>query len=245
MDKISVILRTRNEEKWVGRVLERLFQQTHQNFEVIVVDSGSTDQTLEIVSKFPVKVIHIPSEEFTYPHALNVGISQSSGKYLAILSAHSIPGSIEWLAQGVRHFASPNVMGVYGPQRALPGSTIWDHVFHTKWGLREYIACFPRRYRIIRSAGMGVMGFTNAMIRRDLWEAHHFNEAYAAGGEDGEWANYWFEKNYVAVKDIDFMVYHSHNLSLSQWREQYAYWFKLGSPHEFKRLSYRKDGPHR
>lgn len=245
MPEVSVVIRARNEEKWLGKVLEKLQSQTYQDFEIIIVDSGSTDRTLEIAGRFPANIIRIQPEEFSYPRALNMGVEVAQGKYIVILSAHSIPFSRQWLERGIRHFKDPLVMGVYGPQLALPGSTIWDILFYFRGYLWEHIKCFPRRHRLVRRGGMGVLGFTNTIIRRDLWERHHFDERYGAGGEDGEWAGHWFAQGYIVMKDIELTVYHSHNLGLAAWKEQFANWSMLGSPHPFQPLSFRRDGPHR
>lgn len=50
----GIIIRTKNEERWIGKCLEKIFKQTYKNFEVVIVDSGSTDKTLEIAGKFRV-----------------------------------------------------------------------------------------------------------------------------------------------------------------------------------------------
>src|SRR3989344_1548655 len=103
--EVAIVIRARNEERWIGAVLNALFKQTYKNFEVIVVDSGSRDKTLEIARKFPVKIFSIPYENFSYPYALNFGISKSSAiKYIVVLSAHSIPISDTWLKDGLENF---------------------------------------------------------------------------------------------------------------------------------------------
>ena len=57
--KISIIVRTRNEERWIASCLKEVFSQNHQDFEVIIVDNESTDSTLAKVEQFPVKkVVH-------------------------------------------------------------------------------------------------------------------------------------------------------------------------------------------
>ena len=105
MIETSIIIRTRNEEKWLGRVLEMLFKQTYKNFEVILVDSGSNDQTLEIAEKHSVKIFKIPQEKFSYPYALNYGISKSEAlKFIVIISGHSLPISHTWLSDGIKNF---------------------------------------------------------------------------------------------------------------------------------------------
>ncbi len=57
----SIVVRCYNERKHIGKLLHGLFEQTHDEFEVILVDSGSTDGTLEIASQYPIEdVVHIP-----------------------------------------------------------------------------------------------------------------------------------------------------------------------------------------
>lgn len=58
-NKISVVIRTYNEEKHIGEVLESLQKQTYKNYEIVIVDSGSTDGTVEILKKFDTKLVFI------------------------------------------------------------------------------------------------------------------------------------------------------------------------------------------
>lgn len=242
MPETGIIIRTKNEAQWIGVVLEKLFAQTYKDFEVVIVDSGSRDATLHIARRFPVRIIEIAPDDFSYPYALNYGIAHSHATtYIAILSAHSIPISLTWLEDGLRHFRnSPKLLGVYGHLVPLPGSSFWDHVFmYSLYFFR------PRRETVVYNGGMGVLGFTNALIRKDLWMQRPFNEAYGAGGEDGEWATYWLQKGYTIIKDPQFTVRHSHNLGLWGWYRQYQHWKSTSRPDSFKKLSYRgNDGPH-
>lgn len=231
----GIIIRTKNEEKWVGECLRKIFAQTYRNFEVIVVDSGSTDKTLDIVKKFPVKLIQIKPEDFSYPYALNLGCKNSiAEKYFVFLSAHSIVISDTWLADGINDFESDNVAGVYGNVVALPNATIWEKIlFNMIWQNKKKIA--------VKESKMGVLGFTNAIIRRDLWERKNLNEEYGKGGEDKEWANYWLEKGYQIICDPKIIVYHSHSLGLIGLFKQYQHWKDTATPGPYKQLNYRKN----
>lgn len=70
----SVVIRAFNEEKYIERLIIGITQQTINSIEIILVDSGSTDGTLEIVSRYPVRVVHIRPEDFTFGRSLNLGI---------------------------------------------------------------------------------------------------------------------------------------------------------------------------
>ena len=81
MPELSIIVRTKNEERWIGHCLKMIFKQDFQGFEVILVDNKSTDHTLVIAKRFPIKTI-ISIDEFLPGLALNMGIKESTGKYI-------------------------------------------------------------------------------------------------------------------------------------------------------------------
>lgn len=245
MIETSIIIRTKNEEKWIGIVLEKLFRQSYQNFEIIIVDSGSKDSTLENAKKFPVKIFQISPDKFSYPYALNYGILQTSAnKYIVIMSAHSLPISDNWLQDGLKDFENfKQVAGVYGFLKPLPNASFADKLIMNGLNFIRRLLSRQQRY-IIRQPGMGVLGFTNAIIRKDLWNNRRLNEEYGAGGEDGEWASYWLQKGYIVVKDWKFSVYHSHNLGFLGWYKQFYYWKSLTNPKPFEPLLFRKDKAH-
>lgn len=237
----SIIIRTKNESRNIGKVLAMLRRQTYNDFEIIIVDSGSRDDTLWIAAQYGVRIFEITRDSFSYPYALNYGIERSlATKYICILSGHSIPISEEWLECGISDFsAHENVAGVYGNVRALPDATVWDKLFY-----RNFLPLPKRKRTVERETHMGVLGFTNAIIRKDLWEERRLNEQYGYGGEDGEWAGYWISRGYTIVKDSAFTVHHSHYLSLRDWYKQIMHWRATGKPGVFQRQTYRKDGAH-
>lgn len=237
MPDTAIIIRSKNEEKWIGECLKRIYRQTYKDFYVIVVDSGSTDQTIEIVKKYPVKLVQIPAEEFTYPHALNVGCMHADvQKYYVFLSAHSLPLSDTWLEDGLSNFTAETA-GVYGPVYPLPDATMWEKIFFNKTLCK--IGCFFVQRKTMKKSGMGVLGFTNAIIRKDLWKQHAIDEAFANGGEDQAWAEHWIGRGYVVVRDFRFGVYHSHGLGLRALVAQYKHWKSVAKPHRLEPRSYR------
>ena len=97
---VSIIIRIRNEEKWITSCLKAVFDQDYKNFEVIIVDNSSTDLSLEKAKKFKVKIINI--EKFTPGKAINDGIKNSSGKIIVCLSGHCVPTSKSWLSNLIK-----------------------------------------------------------------------------------------------------------------------------------------------
>ena len=98
---VSIIVRTKNEDFWIGKCLNEIFNQQYQNFEVILVDNDSEDKTINIVKKnFPkVKIINYKSKIFLPGKALNLGIKKSKGHLIAMISGHCIPKIINGLAR--------------------------------------------------------------------------------------------------------------------------------------------------
>ena len=85
---ISIVILTKNEEKNIGRCLSGVFsQETDKEYEVIVIDSGSTDNTLNIVRNFPVRVVQIKAHEFADGGTRNLGAQLAYGKYIVFLVA--------------------------------------------------------------------------------------------------------------------------------------------------------------
>jgi hypothetical protein len=197
------------------------------------------DRTIEIIQKFPVHLVIIRPEEFSYPHALNIGCDNARARrFFVFLSGHSLPSSRTWLRDGLSHFSDPNVMGVYGFVWALPDGSIWEKLLFNKF--YSWIRHGLRRTIRIEHDAIGVLGFTNAVIRRDLWDRHRFDEAYGLGGEDGEWARFWFARGFIAVRDFSFSVYHSHGLGFKALRKQWEYWASLGKPQPFTYPEFRR-----
>ena len=93
---VSIIIRTKNEERWISSCLDAVFSQNYRSFEVIVVDNESTDKTIEKVRQYPKKIVTIA--DYLPGKSLNLGIEQSKGEYIVCLSAHCIPTENTWLA---------------------------------------------------------------------------------------------------------------------------------------------------
>ena len=86
--KVSVIVRSQNEQDWISRCLHEIFNQKFEEFEVLLIDNNSTDRTRDIVKKnFPnVKIYKFNPKKYFPGDALNFGISKSKGKYVAMIS---------------------------------------------------------------------------------------------------------------------------------------------------------------
>src|SRR5689334_20152285 len=104
---VSVVIRCFNEERHIGTLLDRVFRQTICDPQVIVVDSGSTDGTLEIVNRFPVRLVRVAPADFTFGYSLNQGCRLATGTYLIIASAHVVPCGADWIERLIAPLADP------------------------------------------------------------------------------------------------------------------------------------------
>jgi glycosyltransferase involved in cell wall biosynthesis len=200
---ISVIVRTKNEEKWIERCLTAIVQQTCPEFEVIVVDNDSIDNTLEIVRQFGIRVVAIPDGEFTFGRSLNVGIEASCGEFVAMISGHCIPATDLWLYRLWRNFQlDPHVVGVYGRQEPLPDTNSLDK--------RDLLTVFGQERRVQEKDYF--FHNANSMIRRAVWEQIPFDEEIA-GVEDRDWARRVLDEGGRIVYEPYAAVYHWHGIN--------------------------------
>jgi len=198
--KISIIIRTKNEEKWITSCLESISRQRYKDFEIVLVDNCSTDKTVEKAKNFGVKVVNI--EEFFPGNAINVGINASSGEYIACISGHCIPVNEYWLENLLRNFDHPEIAGVYGRQEPMAFTNDLDK--------RDLINLFglDRRVQVKDS----FFHNANSMFRRDVWQKIPFDDR-VTNIEDRIWAKNILEKGYKLVYEPDASVYHYHGIN--------------------------------
>ncbi len=197
---ISVVIRTKNESLHLGEVLKRLGEQTYKgHMEVILVDSGSSDDTVAIADRFGCRIFHLRPEEFSFGRALNIGIAQAEGEIIINLSGHSVPVSTDYFDQMVRPLSRESIAATFG--RDIP----WPH------------AC-PSQARDIQNhfSETGIDGNkfsnANAAIKKEIWEKLRFDEQLSAC-EDFIWAQKVMSFGYDILYVPQASVFHSHTSS--------------------------------
>lgn len=165
------------------------------SIELIVVDSGSRDQTAEIARRHGAKVLEIPADQFTFGGALNTGAGSAGGEILVALSAHAFARDSGWLARLVAKFADPAVACASADRYLPDGAPLLTPV---RQG-RELARLHPE------------WGYSNAAggFRAELWRQRPFRSDLPAC-EDREWSRYWIEHGYVCVIDPALTVEHDH-----------------------------------
>lgn len=208
---VAIIIRTFNEDKHIKKLLEACFSQVSQySFEVIVVDSGSTDKTLSIVKNYPVILEHIKSSEFTYGRALNIGARKSNAEIGVCISAHCYPTHSSWLEELIKPFEDENTAMVYGRQ-------IGDS--RTKFSEEQiFQQYFPEESTSIHSVVFS--NNANSAFRRSCWESTAFDESLP-GLEDIDWAKKMSESGKKIIYAPKSCVYHIHEETYAQVYKRY------------------------
>lgn len=209
--KISIVIRCHNEERHIGRLLTGIMEQSVQNVEIIVVDSGSTDATLAIASRYPVRVINIRKEDFSFGRSLNLGCAAATGDIIVIASAHVYPVYRDWLAQMTAPFANdPQVALVYGKQRGDERTKYSEHQVFARW--------FPEKGTLKQTHPF--CNNANAAIRRSLWAQVRYNEDLT-GLEDLDWAKRVLALGYHLAYIPAAEIVHVHEESWAQVYNRY------------------------
>ena len=197
--KVSIIIRTKNEETWISSCLRAVFAQTYKNFEVILVDNNSFDRTVDIAKQFKVNVIQI--SEFKPGKAINDGIRASNGDIIVCLSGHCIPVNEVWLEKIIKNLEDEVVAGVYGRQQAMSFSSDID-----KRDLFNLFG-FDKKVQIKDS----FFHNANSAFRREIWEKYPFDEN-ASNIEDRLWGNIIIKAGLHIIYEPEASVYHWHGV---------------------------------
>lgn len=218
MIDVSTILLTKNGEQYLERVLTSLFaQKTARRVEVIVIDSGSTDGTLEIIERFPVKLSRIPPQSFNHGGTRNLGASLAQGTYLVFLSQDAEPADDRWL----EHLVSPldedeQVAGAYPGFLTRPGCHPMEQRETLEWPLASAEIGVPLVKRAVGNPDYPANPWpyiyfpnTCSCIRRSVWVTFPFKPVNFA--EDQDWAKRVLEAGYVTVFVPKAVVLHSHS----------------------------------
>jgi rhamnosyltransferase len=209
--KASIIIRAYNEEKHIEKLLQGIRnQKVSFRYEVILVDSGSNDNTVDIAQGYSVEIVHITPAEFSFGCSLNKGIEKANGEYCIFISAHCYPVKEYWLENLILPFADESIALVYGKQRGNKITKYSEQQIFKKW--------FPES-----GSGKQESPFcnnANAAIRKSLWEKYRYNETLT-GLEDIDWAKNIISQGYSIFYASNAEVIHVHNETFLQLYRRY------------------------
>lgn len=196
----SIVIRAYNEEKHIGRLLEGIKQQTLNDVEIILVDSGSTDATVSIAESFGAWIVRIAAGEFTFGRSLNFGVREATREFVVIASAHVYPVYPDWLESLLRPFEDEKVALTYGKQRGPDSAKYSEQQIFHRWYPDASDSNQPTAF----------CNNANAAIRKSLWETHPYDETLT-GLEDLAWAKWTKEQGYKIAYTAEAEIVHIHD----------------------------------
>ncbi|MCG8442198.1 MAG: glycosyltransferase family 2 protein [Caulobacterales bacterium] len=210
--RVSIVFRSLNEERWLGEALAACERQVLDDFahEVVLVDSGSTDRTLEIAESHGCRIVHIKKSDFTFGRSLNYGCDAAVGDYLVFISAHCIPAHDRWLHNLIAPLARGEIDYAYGRQIGHETTRFSEHQVFAQY--------FPPYDKLPQDDFF--VNNANAAVARAVWEENRFDED-VTGLEDMVLGKA-VQKNGGAIGYIaDAPVVHIHDETFAQTRRRY------------------------
>jgi rhamnosyltransferase len=207
---VSAVIRAYNEAQHIGRLLEGLEQQTVKPDEVILVDSGSTDETVAIAEAAGCTVVHIPKSDFSFGRALNLGCAAASGDILLFASAHVYPVYNTHVEHITGAFDRQGVAIAYGRQVGDERTKFSESRVMLKWFPSQNI--WDQRHPFSNNA--------NAAILKSLWQESPYDENLT-GLEDLDFAQKALLRGHKIAYVADAPVVHVHEESWSVIHNRY------------------------
>jgi rhamnosyltransferase len=211
MNKIdtSIILLTLNAGEKFGELLEAIFNQNYKDFEVIIIDTSSTDNTLKYASNYPVRIFNIKRDEFGHGKTRNMGANLAKGQYVVYLTQDAMPANNNWLANLLINLKKDGVAGVFG--RQIP------HKSANPLDFFNYNEDYPAERKIISSLNYMqnnvIFSDVNATVKKSVILENPYPEDVLVS-EDLGWAIDIIKKNYKIAYEPTAAVIHSHSFNL-------------------------------
>ncbi|MCD6419939.1 MAG: glycosyltransferase family 2 protein [Synergistetes bacterium] len=226
---ISIIIPTYNASKCLKELLEALEQQTMKCEEIIIIDSSSTDDTIEIAKSFGAKVITIPKQEFDHGGTRTKAAKFAGGKILIYLTQDALPYNKYAIENIIKPFYKDEKIGAaYGRQIPYPNATPFArHLRIFNYPEKSYVRSLKDKSKY----GLKTCFCSNsfAAYRKSALEEIGWFKNRLIVGEDSYAVAKMLLKGYKVAYVAEAKVYHSHNYSIMQEFKRY---FDIGVFHK-------------
>jgi glycosyltransferase involved in cell wall biosynthesis len=209
---VSIVIRTLNEAYYLEDLLIMIKKQKTEGFstEVVLVDSGSSDQTVEIAERYDCRITHITKQEFSFGRSLNLGCDFAKGEILIFISGHCVPVDELWLEKLCRPIIDGQVAYTYGRQIGDDDSNFSERRIFAKY--------FPKTSTIPQE------GFfcnnANSAICKKAWAKFKFDEKLT-GLEDMALAKELVAANHKIGYVGEASVFHHHKETWATVRRRF------------------------
>jgi GT2 family glycosyltransferase len=222
---ISVVMPVKNGARRLRELLPSLLEQSiSARLEVVAVDSGSDDETIDVLAQFGATVLAIDPADFDHGLTRNLAAEHASGDVLVFLSQRSRPVGNHWLAPLIATLdGDPGVVGVCSRVIPRPDADILTRKDgeHELSGSadrhRKQIEDWSEYRRMSSQQRRELLNFhtVSAAIRADALRRTPFSSVRTIG-EDLLWAREVLESGWALAYEPDSVVYHSHSYTLSE-----------------------------
>ena len=220
---MSIIILTRNAGTLLKNVLTNVFKQDYEECEVIVIDSSSDDNTMNIAKQFPVKMIVIDPKDFGHGKTRNFGARIAKGKILVFLTQDAVPKNNRWLVELIKEINDKKIAGVYGRQIAWDDAIPMEKFFYSKMYHDKKIVWNKKNMKYDEI----IFSNANSAIRKSLLLENPFPENILMS-EDMDWALTMIDKGFNILYQPLAIVNRSHNPSTMSLFKRY---FNFGISH--------------
>jgi rhamnosyltransferase len=203
---VSIIIRSFNEGWALCDTLPGLQQQDYKYWELIVIDSGSTDGSVELIRRAkPRHFVQIKSEEYNPSRVMNRGMELAASNFGIFLNADATPQNSNWLGPLVKALQDPQTAAVFGRQIPRPDCrAVFAHDYERCFGPNRQSAKWEHFFSMVSSG-----------IRKDVWARRGFLPKMQYS-EDDEYTRWCRSQGYRTVYCPESVVMHSHNYSAEQ-----------------------------
>ncbi len=203
---VSIILRSYNEGWALRETLPALRAQDYKNWELIVIDSGSTDGSPELIRQAnPAHFIQIRHEDYNPSRVMNHGMQLARSDFGIFLNADATPQDSNWLRPLVMALQDPQVAAVFGRQIPRPDCrAVYAHDYERCFGPNRESTQWEHFFSMVSSG-----------LRKDIWSRRGFLEKMQYS-EDDEYTRWCRAEGYRIVYVPESLVMHSHNYTLQQ-----------------------------
>ncbi len=220
---VSILLLTLNGGQALVDTLAAIQQQTLSepgrddlSFEVVAIDSGSTDGSLAALQRYRLRLHQIPAEEFGHGRTRNQAARLARGEWLVYLSQDATPAHDRWLLNLTRHLREPQVAAAFGrqlpPRQVGPIETFFlEQTYPARAFRHQPTGLAPGATPIRRIFFSNV----NAAIKKAVWAECPFPEDLVMS-EDQAFARAALAAGYGLVYDPEAAVVHGHRYTLAQ-----------------------------
>lgn len=214
--KVSVIIAVKNREGLIGKCLQSLMEVDYPDYEVIVVDDHSIDNTAEVVKNFPVKLLK--SKGRGIGAAKNTGIAEANGRIVAFTDSDCLVAK-DWLSQMAKlHLQYPQAMGVGGIiKNPLPEN------FFARFGQK---LCFDPP--LFQQGFVKTIGGNNVSYKREVFDSVGLFDERFVTGEDPDMCWRLMQKGMKIFYSPDIVIHHLHRASWGSFLKQ-QFWYGQGN----------------